>query len=307
MMTRWIALFLALGLLPAAAQTAEKLRFSYGGGADVAAAWIARDQGFFARAGLDVTMAQSPNTALFPAALQSGSLDIAAPTAPLVLQAVAGGLDLVVLSGGSVTRQAATGMVALARPGLRLATPADFTGVKVGVPGLGGFLDILFREWVRGHGVAPESLHYVELGQGLMADALRGGGVDAVVVSDPMATRIAQSGAGSVAGSITRDVPDGLPVVVYAAQHDWTISHEVAAHGFARAIAQATEYANAHPAETRATIARNLAIPPALMEAASLPDLRAAMSADDLALWLPILRGQGQLSGPVTPSALLFP
>ena len=38
-MTRWIGLFLALGFLalgflPAAAQPAEKLRFSYGGGAD---------------------------------------------------------------------------------------------------------------------------------------------------------------------------------------------------------------------------------------------------------------------------------
>lgn len=306
-MTRWIALFLAFGALPAAAQPAEKLRFSYGGGADVVAAWIAQDQGFFARNGLDVTMAQSPNTALFPAALQSGSLDVAAPTAPLVLQADAGGLDLVVLSGGSVTMRDATGMVTLARPGLSLATPADFAGLKVGVPGVGGFLDILFREWVRRRGVAPESLHYVELGQGLMADALRGGSVDAVVVSDPVATRIEQAKAGTLVGSITRDLPNGLPVIVYAARRDWASSHAAAAHGFARAIAQATEYATAHSAETRATIAQKLNMPPALMEVASLPSLRADMKAADLALWLPILRDQGQLSGPVSPEALLFP
>ena len=282
-----LAVLLCCWVGPAGAQ--EILRYGYSGGADSVAAWVAQEQGFFKARGLAVEMTQTTNSALFPAALQSGSLDVAAPTAPLVLQADAGGLDLVIISGGSVVVPATSGMVALARPDFAVRGAADFVGRKVAVPGLGGFLDILFREWLRRGGVAPGRVAYVELGQGVMADALRSGSADAVIVSDPVATRIEQIHAGTVAGVITEGLPAGLPIIVYAARRGWAEAHRQAAHGFADAIAQATGYALAHPDETRALISRYLKINADL---ASLPALQSKITPDDLSLWLPILQSQ---------------
>ena len=302
---RWLALFLLLACA-ARAEEAVPIRYGYSGGADTVAAWIAADRGMFQARGLAVTLTQVANSALFPAALQSGSLDIAAPTAPLVLQADAGGLDLVIVSGGSVALPSATGMVALGRAGLDLGSPAAFAGRKVAVPGLGGFLDLIFRDWLARGGVAADSVHYVELGQGAMADALRSGNADAVVVSDPMATRIRQTSAGVTAAFIMRGMPEGVPVIVYAATRDWAQAHEAAARGFASAIAEASDYADAHPEEARATIAKYLKVAPELARDASLPTLRPAVTARALEVWLPIMRGQGVLSGAVDTGRLVW-
>ncbi len=36
-----------------------------------------------------------------------------------------------------------------------MSKPADFVGKKVGVPGIGAFLDVLFRKWLIDGGVDP--------------------------------------------------------------------------------------------------------------------------------------------------------
>jgi NitT/TauT family transport system substrate-binding protein len=308
---RRLAWLLAVGIalaaaVPGMAQESARVRYGYSGGADTAAAWIAQDAGIFQRHGLDVTLTQVANSALFPAALQSGSLDVAAPTAPLVLQAVAGGLDLVVVSGGSVVPHdeapGASGMVVLARPALKAATVADFAGRKVGVPGLGGFADLLFRDWLRRGGKTSDGIAFVELGQGAMVDALRTGSVDAVVATDPAATRIRQSGAGTVAGDLVQGLPEGMAVIVYAATRDWATQHRAAATAFAQAIAEATEKAKADPTLLRTTIGRWLKVPPEVMQAASLPVLRTSVDATALGAWVPMMKAQGEGAGdPAVP------
>ncbi len=65
-------------------------------------AYVAVDEGFFAKHGIDAKMVQIPIGTDIPAALISNSIQVGAPTPTVVLQANDAGLDLVLLTATSV-------------------------------------------------------------------------------------------------------------------------------------------------------------------------------------------------------------
>ena len=67
---------------------------------DFASVFVAADEGYFKKRNLDVELKFIPAQLDHPAALQSDSLQIGGPTPSVFLQAVDGGLDLVLISGG---------------------------------------------------------------------------------------------------------------------------------------------------------------------------------------------------------------
>src|ERR1700754_4383184 len=81
--------------LGASAQEMTKMTVSYSTTADFSPAFIAKDEGIFAKHGLDVTLVNLATTSLGPPALQAGSVQIASISPPLLLLANDGGLDLV--------------------------------------------------------------------------------------------------------------------------------------------------------------------------------------------------------------------
>ena len=302
------AILAALAAGPAQAQQAAplaKVSVGYTSGGDVSAAFVARETGIFARHGLDVTLTATAFGSNFPAALESGSFDIGTPTAPVVLLATAGGIEETIVSGGSVGTKTSRDHAVVARPQANIVKPADFIGRRVGMAGFGGFLDLLFEEWLKRQGVDPKRVTMIEMGQPLMSDALKGGSVDAVVAADPNVTRMVTTGVGHVVIYIDSQFPDELPVIVYASSRAWTTKHHDTARAFAESIAEASAYALAHPDELRRIIAGYTKLPPALVAAASLPDLHPAITAAQLGLWNPIMRSQGALQADVDTAKLL--
>lgn len=298
-------MFAALLATNAALAEPTRLSVGYTSGGDVSAAFVAREMGIFARHGLDVSLTATAFGANFPAALVSGSFDIATPTGPVLLLAAAGGIEEVVVSGGSVAYQRSHNHAVVARPNSPLATPADFVGRKVAMAGFGGFLDLLFEEWIKRAGIDPKRVVLVEMGQPQMADALKGGTVDAVVAAEPNVSRMLGSGVGHAVIFIDSQFPDELPVILYAGARDWVAKHPAVARAFADSIAEASTYALAHPDELRRTIAGYTKLPPEIVDAAGLPDLHPAVTAAQLGLWNPILRSQGALSADVDTARLL--
>jgi len=51
----------------------------------------------------------------------------------------------------------------MARTGSGIKTAPDLIGRKVGVPGLGGALDVLGRNWVKTNGVDYHKVNWVEV------------------------------------------------------------------------------------------------------------------------------------------------
>ena len=180
--------------LPAWSQT-TKVVLGYTAVTDFASAFVAAEQGYFKKRGLDVEMKFIPLNSTIPAALQSDSLQVGGPTPSVFLQAVDGGLDLVVLAGAGVTSKSITGFGLVARAGSGIKAPQDVVGKKVGVPGLGAFLQVTYRAWLKANGVDYKKVTFVEAPFPQYAHLLRGGPIDAAVTVDHLLSPITACGA----------------------------------------------------------------------------------------------------------------
>src|SRR5204863_8869676 len=99
----------------ASAQELKKLKMLYTVVTGFGSAYLAQEQGLFKKQGIDVEFVPTNSSGNNPPALVSGSVQIAGPTMPTLLQANDAGLDLVVIAGGAV--YPLTGDVLVARQG----------------------------------------------------------------------------------------------------------------------------------------------------------------------------------------------
>ena len=227
--------------LPAWSQP-TKIVFGYTAVSDFASVFVAAEEGTFKKRNLDVELKFIPLNSTIPAALQSDSLQMGGPTPSVFLQAVDGGLDLVVLSGGGVTSKTMTGFGLVARAGSGIRTPQDCVGKKIGVPGLGAFLHVTFRAWLKQSGVDYKKVSFIEASFPQHADLLRGGSLDAVVTADPFMSRITESGAGYVASYYSTFLGEGNHTIYHAAKREWVQKNPAAAKAFRESVQEAAAF-----------------------------------------------------------------
>jgi NitT/TauT family transport system substrate-binding protein len=216
---------LALVATPSLAEP-FKLKIACTATSDCASAMVARDQGIFAKHGLDADVTLIGINTNIPPAIASDSIQIGGPTSLVFLQAVDGGLDLVAVAGASVMdAEESKTIAAVARPGVSIKEPKDFVGKKVGAPGIGAFLHVLFRKWLIEKGVDPEGVNFVEVTFPIMNDALKSGSVDVVLTAEPILSRITKAGNGQVAALYAADLARNDPIIFYAASRKFAEDH----------------------------------------------------------------------------------
>jgi NitT/TauT family transport system substrate-binding protein len=275
---------------------------------DCASAFAAANQGFFAKHGLEVKITPIALNSNIPAALVSGSIQIGGPTPSVFLQAVDGGLDLVGLASASVTnKEVADGAAAVARPGAGIEKPADFPGHRMGVPGIGAFLDVLFRQSLLQHGIDPGRITFVEVTFPTMSDALKSGAVDGVVSADPFLSRIVAAGTGKVISHFLADIPDNEPVILYASTGAWAKSHPQEVAAFRAAIAEGAAFVHAHPDTAREDVARFTGLPIEVLKSMKLSWSSAELTRPQLDWWVGVMRGQKMLQSTPDTAALIAP
>ena len=291
---------------PAFGQT-TKIVLGYTAVTDFASAFVAVEQGYFKKRGLDVEMKFIPLNSTIPAALQSDSLQVGGPTPSVFLQAVDGGLDLVVLAGAGVTSQSITGFGVVARAGSNIKTPQDFVGKKVGVPGLGAFLQVTFRAWLKANGVDYKKVTFVEAPFPQHGDLLRGGSIDAVVTADPFMARITDSGAGYVASYYSTFLPDGNPTIVYAATRSWAKANPAAVKGFRESIVEGANFMKdpKNDVAVRAAIGKFIKLPPEVLAKAQISPPGPIVTEKQLAYWVGLMKDQEMLKGNLNLASLI--
>ncbi len=299
----------ALALLAAPAVAAPvKIRIACTATSDCASAMIATYDGIFAKHGLDAEMTLIGINTNIPPAIASNSIQVGGPTSTVFLQAVDGGLDLVAIAGASVMSPDMNDLIAaVQRTGLTMRKPADFIGKKVGVPGIGAFLDVLFRKWLIDGGVDPAKVHFVEVTFPTQNDALKSGAVDAVVTAQPFIGRIQAAHNGSVAAYYVADLKRTDPIIEYVTTRAWAEKHPEAVKAFRAAIAEAAKIVNSDHAKeaeaqsrfTHMNVDLIKKFPPSL----SKPDLKP----DDFSWWLEVMKQQGMLQGQVDKAKLVLP
>jgi len=294
--------------LPAYAQASTKIVFGFTAVTDFASVFVAAEEGYFKKRNLDVELKFIPINSTIPAAIQSDSLQIGGPTPSVFLQSVDGGLDHVVVAGGGATSKTITGFGLVAKAGSGIKTPQDCIGKKVGVPGLGAFLHVTFRAWLKQNGVDYRKVNFVEASFPQHGDLLRGGSVDAVVTADPFMSRITDSGAGYVASYYSTFLAEGNPTIIHTAKREWVDKNPAAARAFREAVVEAAAFMG-RPSNTdkvRAAIGKYIKLPAEVLAKVQISPPAPVVTEKQLNYWVVLMRDQEMLKTDPAISKLIF-
>lgn len=256
--------FAALLLVPLGAQAANPLRVGYLPVTGHAKFFVAKEQGFFAREGLDVELIEFQNSADGLSAVRAGKLDIGAfgTTAPLVH--ISKGADLRMI-GGIMGEDAA--IIATAAGAPKVGRIADLKGKKVatirlatGDAVLRGALDRAGIDW-------RKDLQIFELkNPPAVIEAVKSGQVDAGVVWGPHDLRAEEQGLKVVIRSDA--LSPGHPCCRLTLEQKTLQGSPATWEKFLRAILRAEKFAGENRRETVAAIAKYVKLEPALLEKA---------------------------------------
>ena len=257
---------------------------------------VAVDEGIFKKHGLDAEMVLIGINSNIPAAILSNSIQIGGPTSTVFLQAADGGLDLVAITGASMMSPTSNANItAFVRNGITINAPKDFVGKKVGAPGLGAFLHVLFVKWLVEKGVDPKAVNFVEVTFPTMSDIIKSGGVDAVLTAEPFVTRMTNAGLGSVGARYAVDLARTEPIIFYAAARDWAEKNPDTIKKFRAAIAEGAVIVNNDREKTSVSISKFTKQPIELVMATPPNKSEPALKAEQLGWWIDIMSSQKML------------
>ena len=306
---RWLfaALLIALAAAPPAGAETKLTIGTAGGGTATAALFAAKEEGYFGKRSLDASILMGGLDSNMPSALLAHSLDIAATSATTFFQAIDGGLDLVVILGGTATSKRPTDEAVLAAKDSGIHEPKDFIGRKVGVPGIGAALHVLYRYWLTERGVDFHQVQFAETLLPRMRDLLAAKTVDAVVAVNPFIGQITDAGVGYIAVPLAGEIPSGKPVIMYVTTRDWADQHKSEVAAFRAGIGEGADFVAAEPDRTKEDINRYAKLPPQVLKVAQLSDQVPKIDAAGLGWWFDVMKRQDMLTHAIDVKKLLYP
>jgi NitT/TauT family transport system substrate-binding protein len=307
--TAGIAAGSALVSAPALAQAPTKITVGYTAVSDFASAFIAQEEGYFRKRGLDTTMQLIALNSNIPAAMQADSVQIGGPTPSVMLQANDGGLDLVAVAGGSFTNRDVANYGFVEKTGAGITDAKTAEGKRIGVPGMNAFLHVLFRKWMSEKGGDWKKVTFVETPFPQMADILRGGSVDGLVTGSPIMERIVQTNVGRVVSYFHTELPAGLPAILYSTTRAWATRNPGPLKAFREGLAEGNAYLNdkANDARVRAIIGKFIPLPPAVIASAIISSQKPTITVQEIDYWITIMKEQDMLRGQPVAANVVYP
>jgi NitT/TauT family transport system substrate-binding protein len=260
---------------------------------DLLPALIAKDQGFFAKHGLDVTPQILPLPPTIVGALRGGSIQFGALTATAFLLANQGGLDFVAVCGAIRESRKTPRTSVVAKTGSTIKTPADFVGKHVGVPGISSVLDIMFRYWLTENKVDVKSVNIVEAPFSQAPDMLKSGALDAVCTADPFRGLILKSGLGYVVADYWSEIRDNALGLFWACTREWAAKNGAAVAAFRTSLAEGVAFSISDPEKSHATEVKAFKVPTPIAKY----DL--TVTPADFTYYAGVLQTLGMLHGPI--------
>jgi NitT/TauT family transport system substrate-binding protein len=307
-MTRLMAAAAIAVLLPAGPVLAQgKIQVGCTATSDCGSAMVAIDEGIFKKHGLEAEMVLIGINSNIPAAILSNSIQIGGPTSTVFLQAADGGLDLVAVGGATVMSPVTNNNVAaFVRNGITISEPKDFIGKKVGAPGLGAFLHVLFVKWLVEKGVDPKRVNFVEVTFPTMMDIVKSGSVDAVLTGEPFVTRMTNAGLGTVGARYAAELGRTEPIIFYAASREWAAKNPEIVKKFRAAIAEAAPIVNGDREKASASISKFTKQPLELVKATPPNRSEPVLKPEQLAWWIDIMSSQKMLQSKLDLDKLIL-
>ena len=298
---------LAVTFLPARAADPVKIVIGTTPLADVMPAYIAREKGFFAARGLDVSFVFIPLNPTIPAALLSGSIQIGAPNSAVFVQAFDAGLDLQLVAGSTTTPSIGAPIAYVTRTDVPYSEPRDLEGKSIIMPGLGSSVDVLFQKWLADKGIDPKKIKFVEMPSPQTDDALKAKTVDGAVVVEPFLTRVQQSGTGKVAVRFMDGLADDKLGISYVATRAWIGQNRDALESFRKAIDEGIAWSKANQQEARTLIQPYIKLPQSVIDALPFPNMKNDITPEGVRWWVDTMKAQGRLATNPNVAAMIAP
>jgi NitT/TauT family transport system substrate-binding protein len=275
--------------VPGPAQTPTTIRLVLIPIEPAAGVYYAQENGFFAKAGLDVEITQNPSSPAAVSAVLSGTYDIAYGTVPTLATAHSKGLPLVFIAPGIADSSAHIGGAIMAAPNATFKTGKDFNGKTLGTAGLNTIAEYLPRAWIDKNGGDSSTVKFVEMPFPITADAIAAGRIDGAYLVEPFMTIAVQKHLAKIVA--TGD--DAISPTDYIATGWFTTTAWAAAHPdvvarFARAMAEAAAWANANPAKVVPILAKYYKADPALVAQTQRPFYPDRLVAAQVQPWIDI-------------------
>ncbi len=214
--------------------------------------YVAKNEGFFAKHHIDATLTSIGSPQVVMTGLFSGQTQIAMSNPVQLLTAVNGGLDFVVIAGGTRVTAAKDPVGLDLRTDVPYSTPADLKGLSIGVPGFNSAAFMAFKGWLLQRHVDPAQLHFVEVQMSAENDLLQGHKLDGVLAIEPYLSEIPKNGAGKLISHFMHDLAPDRPSIFWISTRAWAQSNPQVVAAFRESLIEAARYINANQDKTRA-------------------------------------------------------
>jgi NitT/TauT family transport system substrate-binding protein len=267
-------------------------------------AWVAKDNGFFEKNGLNVSLTVTQNLSVLPGTL-GRQFDFAPSTAPDLIKAVVGGIDVVAVAGQAIETKDNPSTHLIVRSDSTIRSIQDLKGKVIATPTIGAIIHVSLLHTLKKNGVDPASIRAVEVPFPNMADQLKAGNVDAVEALEPFAGQLLAAGNRSLGDPLLAAGGDEVLYPFWISQSKWAESHRGVIEAWVASLEQAKAFIDANPSEARAVLAKYTRLPTPVVEKIPFPTYRFSLRSQDFAIWVTILKDLGQIANSVDESRLI--
>jgi NitT/TauT family transport system substrate-binding protein len=225
-----------------------KVNIGYATATDYLPAFVSKENGCFAKNGIDAQFTRIPVTTNMPAAIVSDSLQIGGQTATLFLPAVENGLELVAVAGGTRLKQGNETLSLVTSKAFQVKSGADVVGKKIGVPGVNSVADVFFRKWLKNEGVDLAKVTIIETPFPQMKDLIKSGNIDGAIAVEPIRSSIVNDGVGQRAAvEYHSAVAKDSILAFWTASQKWADKNPQAVAGFRKCLTEGIAWIGANP------------------------------------------------------------
>ncbi len=266
-------------------------------------AWVAKEKGYFAKHGLDVTLGVAQNLSVLPGTA-GRQFEFVPSTAPDLIKAVGNGLDVVAVAASVFETEdnPSTRLIVTKDSGIHSAK--DLVGKLVATPTIGGVIHVSVLYWLKKNGVDPSSVRAVEVPFPNMADQLKAKRVDAVETVEPFAGALLKAGNISLTDPLLSAGKEVL-FPFWIAQGAWARAHGDTITAWKASLDDAIVFIKENPEEARKIVAQYTKLPEPVVQATPFPTYRTAITVKDIEVWANVMREVGQLPETVDPAKLV--
>jgi NitT/TauT family transport system substrate-binding protein len=229
--------------LPGLAQTGAPLRVAAIPIIGAAQVSVAKDMGFFAKAGIDVEIQPMLGSSAIASAVISNSADIGFSAVDTLATAHSKGVPLVIIAPASeyLSTSPANDAELILPANSTVRQAKDLNGKTIGVNSLSGISVLSTRAWIDGNGGDSSTVKFTEIPFATMPVALETGRVDCVQVTEPFIAAAKKNGR-FLASAVNGSIANRYLITAWFTTPQWAAAHPDAVRGFAAAIRESATW-----------------------------------------------------------------